>query len=100
MFCLWQIVGLPVVTVKPSSHNIEVTRAVIFTATASGVGLEDFTYQWKHNGSFITKQNGTTLIITNIMERDAGNYSCLVRNIYGNSMLSNVVTLIVSSKFI
>ena len=56
----------------------------------------NFTYQWKHNGLFITKQNGTTLTITNIMERDGGNYSCLVTNMYGNTMLSNVVTLIVS----
>lgn len=87
------------VSVKPSSHNIEVTRTVIFTATADGVGLQDFTYQWIHNGSFIPKQNRTTLTITNIMESDGGNYSCLVTNIYGNTMLSNVVTLIVSSKF-
>ena len=86
-------------TVKPSSHSIEVTRAVIFTATATGVGVENFTYQWLHNGSFIAKQNRTTLTITNITERDRGNYSCLVTNIYGSTMLSNVVTLIVSSKF-
>ena len=87
------------VTVKSSSHNIEVTRAVVFTATATGVGLEDFTYQWIHNRSFIAEQNETNLTITNVMESDGGNYSCLVTDIYSNTMLSNTVTLIVSSKF-
>ena len=85
------------VTVKPASSHAEVTHTVTFTANASGVGLIIFTYQWMHNGSLVTKENGTTLTIANIMESDGGNYSCLVTSIYGETISSNVVTLIVSS---
>ena len=38
------IAGLLEVTVVSSSRYVEVTSNVMFTAIASGVGLEDFTY--------------------------------------------------------
>lgn len=107
--------GLPKVTVVLSGHNlqfiynVEVTHNVIFTAIASGVGLANFTYQWTYENLFVTNENktstiihgnGTTLTITNVMESESGLYICSVRNIYGNTAVSNWVILIVSSIFI
>ena len=91
------IAGFPVVTVKPTTSHAEVTQTVTFTAAVREVGLMTFTYQWMHNGSLVDKENGTTLTIANIMESDGGNYSCLVTTIYGETIYSNIVTLIVSS---
>jgi len=88
------IAGLPVVTVKPTSSHAEVTHTVTFTAAVREAA---FTYQWLHNGLLVAKENGITLTIANVMESDAGNYSCLVTTIYGETIYSNVVTLIVSS---
>ena len=71
-----------------------------FTAIASGVGMVNFTYQWRHNTYIITNETGRTLTIVNAMESDSGVYVCLVTDLYGNTVSSNSVILLVSSKFI
>lgn len=91
------ITGFPVVTVIPSSYSAEVTQTVTFAANVSGVGVENFTYQWKIGPNSIFGKNTNTLTITNVMESDGGTYRCLVTNLYGNTVSSNVATLIVSS---
>ena len=96
----YYIAGLLEVTVVSSSRYVEVTSNVTFTAIASGVGMEDFTYQWRHNAYPITNKTGATLTIVNAMEGNNGFYVCVVTNIYGNTVSSNPVILIVSSKFI
>ena len=90
--------GLPEVTVTPSNQSVEVTHTAMFTTTVSGVGVEDFKYQWKHNGRTITGETGDTLMITNVMESDSGNYDCVVTNQYGDSKISNKVHLKTASK--
>ena len=107
--------GFPKVTVVLSGHNlelvynVEVTHNVTFTAIASGVGLENFTYQWTYKSLFVTNEtetstiihgNETNLTITNVMESESGLYVCSVRNVYGNTAISNGVILIMSSIFI
>ena len=94
------IAGLLEVTVVSSSRYVEVTSSVTFTAIASGVGMENFTYQWRHNRYTITNETGATLTIVNVMESNNGFYVCMVTNLYGNTVSSNPVILIVSSKFI
>lgn len=85
-------------TVITSSHSVEVTHNITFTAIANGVGVRNFTYQWLHQKYEILTETDTTLTIINAMEYHGGEYSCLVTNIYGDNTFSNVVTLIVSSK--
>jgi len=70
----------------------------MFTTTVSGVGVENFMYQWRHNGANITGETGSTLMITNVMESDSGNYECVVTNEYGDSNTSDVVVLMVTSE--
>ena len=94
------IAAFPEVTVISSSRYVEVTSNVTFTAIVSGVGMANFTYQWRHNEYPITNETGATLTIVNAMESNNGFYVCIVTNLYGNSVSSNPVILIVSSKFI
>ena len=68
----------------PSSQSVEVTHTSMFTTTVSGVGVENFKYQWRRNETIITGETGDTLMITNVMEGDSGNYECIVTNQYGD----------------
>jgi len=84
--------------VKPSSQSVEVTHTATFATIVSGVGVENFTYQWRHNGKIITGETRDTLMITNVMESDSGDYECVVTNQYGDSNISDVVVLMVTSE--
>jgi len=90
--------GLPEVNVSPSSQSVEVASNATFTTTVSGVGVENFMYQWRHNGTIISGETGDTLMITNVMESDSGDYECIVTNQYGDSDTSDVVVLMVTSE--
>ena len=82
----------------PSSQSVEVTHTAMFTTTVSGVGMENFMYQWRHNGTNITGETGDTLMITNVMESNSRDYECIVTNEYGDSDTSDVVVLMVTSE--
>ena len=82
----------------PSSQSVEVTNTATFTATVTGVGSDDFTYQWRHNRTIISGETEDTLMITNVMERDSGDYECIVTNQFGDTDTSDVVVLMVTSK--
>ena len=82
----------------PSSQSVEVTHTAMFTTTVSGVGMENFMYQWRHNRPIITGETGDTLMITDVMESDSGDYQCIVTNEYGDSDTSDVVVLMVTSE--
>jgi len=70
----------------------------MFTTTVSGVGVENFMYQWRHNETNITGETGDTLMVTNVIESNSGYYECIVTNEYGDSGTSNVVVLMVTSE--
>jgi len=71
--------------VKPSNQNVEVTHTAMFNTTVGGVGMENFTYQWRHNGTILYGEIRDTLMITNVMESDSGDYECIVTNEYGDA---------------
>jgi len=85
------------VTITSSSQSVEVTHTAIFTTTVSGVGVENFMYQWMHNKRIITGETGDTLMITNVMESDSGAYECIITNSYGDVTFSNQEYLTVTS---
>ena len=73
-----------------------------FTATASGVNMRNFVYQWRKRGSSslpikVSGVNGTVLTIPNLVESDEGVYYCTVTNQWDNSERSDDVTLSVLS---
>jgi len=79
--------------VNPHSQSVEVTRTVKFTTTVSGVGKENFSYQWRHNGEDINGETNNTLTIDNVAKNDGGTYECVVKNEYGDSVTSNISEL-------
>ena len=55
------------------------------------VGAENFTYQWRHNGTVIPDEHNDTLTITDLMPSDTGVYECIVTNDYGDSNMSTAL---------
>ena len=73
---------------EPATVKVSITGTAVLTATASGIGKENFTYQWKHNGSDMIGRTEDTLEITNVTEYHGGKYECIVRNDYGDGNTS------------
>jgi len=86
------------VIVTPATQSTEVTHTAKFTTNVSGVGTENFMYQWRHNGTIITGEIRDTLMIPKVMESDSGDYECIVTNQYGDYIISDVVVLIITSE--
>ena len=84
----------------PPSQSVEVTHTAKFTTTVSGVGKENFTYQWKHNGEVMRGETGDTLTIHNVTKGDIGKYQCVVENEYKDHATSNSAKLIMSKRHI
>ena len=84
----------------PSSQSVEVTHNATFTTMVTGVGSNNFTYQWRHNGTIISGETGDTLVITNVTESNIGEYECIVDNHLGDTNRSNLVVLTVTSKLV
>jgi len=76
------------VTVDPPSQSVEVTDTVKFTATTSGVGKENYSYQWRHNGEDIAGETSITLTIDSVTDHHSGTYECVVKNVYGDCVTS------------
>jgi len=56
----------------------------------SGVGYENFSYQWRHNGKDINGETSNTFTIDSVTKADGGTYGCKVWNQYGNCVMSNI----------
>ena len=91
---------MPKITVAPSSQRVKVTHNVMLIATASGIGVENFTYQWQRGNHIIKGETKPILLIYNVLRKSSRyhTYSCIVRNKDGNSAMSNSAKLFVSSK--
>ena len=83
----------------PFSQSVEVTYNATFITMVTGVGSNNFTYQWRHNGTIINGETGDTLIIINVTLHDTGVYSCTVMNRYGDSDLFSS-TLVVTGSYV
>ena len=77
----------------PASKIVKVTDPVRLTTTVSGVGHENFSYQWRHNGEDINGETSNTFTIDSVAKADGGNYECKVWNEYGNCVTSNISEL-------
>ncbi len=86
---------------QPISQNIDNNQPVTFTCGAPSAIGEGF--QWRFNGTPITNAFafGTNILssysITSVDLTNAGNYDCVVTNLYGSSATSHVATLVVGA---
>ena len=78
-----------------SAQPVEASQTVVFTAAVTGIG--PFYYQWQRGNVNITGEIEPTFTIDDVSESDQTNYSCYVSNNYGNSAVSNIITLQVTS---
>ena len=60
----------------------------------TGVGAENFIYQWNHNKTVIFGEIEDTLIITNLTLGDSGVYMCTVVNQYGHNDSSSALLIV------
>ncbi|KAG5283757.1 hypothetical protein AALO_G00045780, partial [Alosa alosa] len=92
---LSQKIEKPVFVTKLSPAIVSVGDTAKFTVIVSGFPKPDV--QWQHNGQvivsssvykFIQERDEYTLIITKVQEETEGEYSCIMRNEYGESKCS------------
>ena len=89
---------MPRVIVRPNYQSVEVTKNGVFLSAVSGVGHEQFNYQWVKGNTSIADGTESNLVLRDVDESHSGNYSCHVSNEFGDSAVSNVVVLQVTSK--
>ena len=91
-------VGLPKIFVLPFSQSVEAMQSAKFNTAMSGIGVENFTYQWKHNGEEMNGETGDTLNLININGDKEGLYQCIVKNQYGDSDISSAKLIVKCKK--
>ena len=72
-----------------------------FTCLATGVGANNFKYQWFWNNQPIDSEDAQTLVVISVSEDNTGNYTCSVLNPYeviGRS--NNTITLVLGTLMI
>ena len=62
--------------------------------SATGVGTDNFIYQWFLNDLPVAGQDTSTLVIGAVSEDNTGDYQCFVRNQYDGIGQSEVVKLV------
>ena len=81
----------------PLELSIEVTTTGYLVAIPKGVGKNNFKYQWKKESDNIADGNGPVLDLQYVNENHTGHYVCHVNSEYGDSAVSNVVFVNVTS---
>ena len=86
------------VTITPTNITVKEGEYVEFKCSATGLGANDFKYQWYINQHPVSKEGNTSVyIISSVSEEDVGNYTCEVRDHYGNIGQSAVARLFLST---
>ncbi len=75
----------PIVVSQASSQWAKVGSQIIFGANVI-YGDEELHFQWRHNGVDIDGATDALLIMQSIERKDAGTYTCAVRNSFGTSV--------------
>jgi hypothetical protein len=89
------IVGKPVgFLVDPMSDTISEDSSAVFFVKASVSGTS-FTCQWLKDGTVISGATRDTLIISPVLPTNAGRYSCVIKDQWGDSITSKSALLTV-----
>ncbi len=87
-------VNEPGITEQPASLNKGLGESATLRVTAVGTG--SLYYQWMKDGSPMPSANDASLLLSNLAASDAGAYSVVVSNAYGN-VISTQAFLTVNS---
>ena len=83
----------PRISPQPQNQAVFLNSNATFTVTASGAS--PFFYQWLFNGTTIAVATNSSLTVSNAGFGNAGGYSVIIANAYGN-VTSSVATLSVT----
>jgi hypothetical protein len=87
--CLSNTGAPPSIVTQPQSQVVDLGANVSFNVVAAG--SQPLSYQWRFNGTNIVGATGTSLAVSNVLVRDAGNYSVRVTNAFGSVISSNAL---------
>lgn len=74
-----EVIAAPVIVAHPQSQMVNLGAGATFSVTAAGSPPP--AYQWRFNGThLLAGQTNSTLLLTNVQDSDAGNYSVVVDN--------------------
>ena len=82
--------------ITPAEIKVEKGERAEYVCSATGLGINNFIYQWFLNDLPIADQAMPTLVINDVTEDDTGDYTCFVRNQYEGIGQSGVARLILS----
>ena len=82
-------------SVTPAEVEVRKGDNVEFICSATGMGANNFTYQWFLNDLPVAVKAMPTLVIDDVTENNTGDYVCFVRNRYGGIGQSGVARLII-----
>ena len=81
----------------PTNITVKEGEDVKFKCIATGLGANDFEYQWFINQRPASEDRNTPVYtISSVSEEDVGNYTCKVHDRYGNFGQSAVARLFLS----
>ncbi|MGA3182535.1 MAG: choice-of-anchor tandem repeat GloVer-containing protein, partial [Verrucomicrobiota bacterium] len=87
------VLGAPIVTMQPQSHEVVAQSNVSFTVSASGAA--PLSYFWVQNGAYITGATNPIYTIYDVPLSDSGSlFRCVISNAFG-SVTSLVASLTV-----
>lgn len=78
----------PVLVKQPSAQQAVAGDAVTFRVLPHGTS--PFTFQWRRNGAAVTGETNAMLVLSDVQQAAAGNYSCVVGNVAGSVTSSEV----------
>jgi hypothetical protein len=79
----------PSITTAPSDQSVTAGATATFTVSASGTA--PLSYQWKKDGIVINGATNASYSLTNAQTDDAGTYTVVVTNAFGNVTSSGAV---------
>jgi uncharacterized protein (TIGR02145 family)/uncharacterized repeat protein (TIGR02543 family) len=80
------------ITTQPAS--IEIDEGVPASFTVEALGASPLSYQWKHGGvALVANGTSATYKITETVLADSGTYTCVVKDIYQDSIESDTASL-------
>lgn len=85
----------PAITAQPASQSVFTRANVTFSFAASGAG--PLFWNWRKNGTNLPNETNATLVLTNVILADAGDFDVVVTNSV-NSATSLVAVLTVTTR--
>ena len=79
------------ITLIPDPAVVRLNQTITLTCQADALPIPR--YSWKFNGHTLTKAVQSTLKLTNVEVKHAGNYTCVAENFFGSKETTRMVNV-------